>query len=207
MKAGAGPYIMATHAAPPQSSILPPPRTCSPACTHSIQHTCAHWNCVFKSVNHENGHKYIYMCVFVSACVCIRVRVVACAVSALMEGEKGGGVDCFQFDIKVQDIAKCRSGLSEHFSKVRKFFPSLSLLLFFFFFASPHNVTPTQLSVRLCVCVCLWFIYVYFWGLATKCQAKKLQAQNFSFVVVLSTVGDLSNCFSFSRLETRFAFV
>lgn len=141
------------------------------------------------------------MCVFVSACVCVSVFVLSLVLFLpLWRGERGG-VDCFQFDIKVQDIAKCRSGLSEHFSKVRKFFPSLSLLLFFFFFASPHNVTPSTIKCTfVCVCVCLWFIYVYFWGLATKCQAKKLRAQNFSFVVVLSTVGDLSNCFSFSRL-------
>lgn len=105
---------------------------------------------MFKSVNHENGHKYIYMCVFVSVCVHVCVfRVVACAVTALIEGAG----DCFQFDIKVQDIAKCRSGLSEHFSKVRKFFSSLSLLFSFF---PAHTMSPqAQLSVRLCVCVCL----------------------------------------------------
>lgn len=153
-----------------------------------------------------NTYICVYLCLHVCVCVCSCCRL--CCFCPY-----GGGrvlLDCFQFDIKVQDIAKCRSGLSEHFSKVRKFFPSLSLLLFYFFSLPAHTMSPqAQLSVRLCVCVCvcLWFNYVYFWGLATKCQAKKLQTQNFSFVVVLSTVGDLSNCFSFSRLETRFAFV
>lgn len=140
------------------------------------------------------------MCVFVSVCVHVCVfRVVACAVTALIEGAG----DCFQFDIKVQDIAKCRSGLSEHFSKVRKFFSSLSLL--FSFFSSPHNVTPSTIKCTF-VCVCVSLIYLcLFLRLSHKMSSQKLRAENFSFVVVLSTVGDLSNCFSF--LESRFAFV
>lgn len=131
-------------------------------------------------------------------CACVCVRVVACAVTALIEGAG----DCFQFDIKVQDIAKCRSGLSEHFSKVRKFFSSLSLLFSFF---PAHTMSPqAQLSVRLCVCVSLIYLCLFL-RLSHKMSSQKLRAENFSFVVVLSTVGDLSNCFSF--LESRFAFV
>lgn len=174
MKAGAGPYIMATHMLPPQSNLHPATLAAPslyPCRAYNI-HVPIEIVCSSRSIMKMVINTYICVCI----CVCVCVRVVACAVSVLIE--ELGVRDCFQFDIKVQDIAKCRFGLSEHFSKVRKFFPSLSRsrsLSFsccsFFFLIAAHTMSP-QAQLSTCVCVCVWFIYVYFWGLATKCQAS-----------------------------------
>lgn len=109
-------------------------------------------------------------------------------------GGKGGG-DCFQLISKFRTLQSAGRGYLNISLKCGSSFRLSPFCFSFFFFSSPHNVTPSTIKCTF-VCVCLWFIYVYFWGLATKCQAKKLRAQNFSFVVVLSTVGDLSKCFS-----------
>lgn len=121
----------------------------------------------------------------------------------LWKGE--GGLDCFQFDIKVQDIAKCRSGLSEHFSKVRKFFPSLSLLLFFFSLPA-HTMSPqAQLSVRLCVCVCVSLIYLcLFLRLSHKMSSQK--ASSTKLFVCCRVVNCRRPLQLFLVLETRDSF-
>lgn len=162
MKAGAGPYIMATHAAPPQSSILPHVHVPPPAHTAYNIHVPIEIVCSSRSIMKMVINIYIcvYLCLHVCVCVCPCSCCRLCCFCPYGVGE--GGLDCFQFDIKVQDIAKCRSGLSEHFSKVRKFFPSLSLLLFFFFSLPAHTMSPqAQLSVRLCVCVCVSDLFMF----------------------------------------------
>lgn len=151
---------MATHAAPPQSSILPHVHVPPPAHTAYNIHVPIEIVCSSRSIMKMVINTYIcvYLCLHVCVCPCSCCRL--CCFRPYGGGE--GGLDCFQFDIKVQDIAKCRSGLSEHFSKVRKFFPSLSLLLFFFFSLPAHTMSPqAQLSVRLCVCVCVSDLFMF----------------------------------------------
>lgn len=207
MKAGEGPYIMATHAAPPQSSILPHVHVPPPAHTAYNIHVPIEIVCSSRSIMKMVINTYIcvYLCLHVCVCPCSRCRLCCFCPYG---GGGGGGWTAFSSISKFRTLQSAGRGYLNISLKCGSSFRLSPFCFSFFFFASPHNVTPSTIKCTfVCVCVCLWFIYVYFWGLATKCQAKKLRAQNFSFVVVLSTVGDLSNCFSFSRLETRFAFV
>lgn len=144
------------------------------------------------------------MCVFVSACVCV-CPCSCCRLCCFCPYGRGeGGFYCFQFDIKVQDIAKCRSGLSEHFSKVRKFFPSLFLLHFFFFFASPHNVTPSTIKCTF-VCVCVSLIYLcLFLRLSHKMSSQK--ASSTKLFVCCRVVNCRRPLQLFLVLETRDSF-
>lgn len=172
MKAGAGPYIMATHAAPAeQHPPLPlPHHISSPPCIHRIRHTCAHWNCVFKSVNHENGHKYIYMCVFVSVCVHVCVFVLSLVLFLPLWR---AGETAFSSISKFRTLQSAGRG---YLNISLKCGSSFRLSPFsFLFFSSPHNVTPSTIK---CTFVCVSLIYLcLFLRLSHKMSSQKASSR------------------------------
>lgn len=143
------------------------------------------------------------MCVFVSACVC--VRVVACAVSVLMEGVGGrGGWTAFSSISKFRTLQSAGRGYLNISLKCGSSF-RLSPFCFSFFSLPAHTMSPqAQLSVRLCVCVCVSLIYLcLFLRLSHKMSSQK--ASSTKLFVCCRVVNYRRPLQMF--LENRFAFV
>lgn len=143
---------MATHAAPPQSSILPHVHVPPPAHTAYNIYVPIEIVCSSRSIMKMVINTYMYMCVFVSACVCVcvRVRVVACAVSALMEGGRGGWT-AFSSISKFRTLQSAGRGYLNISLKCGSSF-RLSPFCFSIFFLC---------HVRLCVCVSDLFMFIF----------------------------------------------
>lgn len=141
MKAGAGPYIMATHAAPLQSSILPHVHVPPPAHTAYNIHVPIEIVCSSRSIMKMVINTYIcvYLCLHV--CVCVRVRVVACAVSTLMEGGRGGWT-AFSSISKFRTLQSAGRGYLNISLKCGSSFRLSPFCFSFFFLCQPTQCHP-----------------------------------------------------------------